>query len=95
MHHSPVSELASYRAEERFVSDQILSRDFDRDVRPPGMPSRGDPVKVKVSLYIMELGLCPEKQELTVGGYFRQGWNDPRLKYDFGNETEGQRVVLK
>ncbi len=55
-----------------------------------------NPVSVAVSLYIMELGVCPEQQELTVGGYFRQSWNDPRLKYDFGDETPpGGKTVLK
>lgn len=49
MHHAPVLELATYNAEERFVADQILSRDFDKDVRPPGKPLPGN--KIKYSLY--------------------------------------------
>ena len=84
MHH-PVSEYASYKAEDRFVAEQILARDFDIDERPPGKPNPEDPVKVTVSLYVMELGVCARNQELTVGGYFRQSWNDPRLAYNFGD----------
>ena len=55
-----------------------------------------DPVNITVSMYVMELHLCEKMQQLVVGGYFRQSWNDPRLKYDFGEAAnEGQRTVLK
>ena len=39
-------------------------------------------------MYIMELGLCSKHQELTIGGYFRQFWKDPRLAIDLGDEDE-------
>ncbi len=95
MHH-PVSEYASYKAEDRFVAEQILARDFDIDERPPGKPNPEDPVKVTVSLYVMELGVCARNQELTVGGYFRQSWNDPRLAYNFGDmvRNSGQKLPV-
>jgi len=78
------------------VADQILSRDFDKDVRPPGRPNPEDAVKIKASMHIMELNLCKHHQELTVGGYFRQKWNDPRLAYDFGDDSNGEsRITMK
>jgi hypothetical protein len=33
-------------------------------------------------VYVTELGLCSHSQSLTVGGYLRQSWTDPRLVVD-------------
>ena len=43
-------------------------------------------MEVKLSIYINDLGLCSKHQELTIGGYFRQRWNDPRLAIDLGGD---------
>ncbi len=83
--HDHVSRLlASYRAKEKAIERMILNRDIDKGVRPPGKDAVTDPVKVKLSMYINDLGLCKKYQELSVGGYFRQRWNDPRLAIDLG-----------
>ena len=45
-------------------------------------------------MYIMELGLCSKHQELTVGAYLRQFWNDPRLAIDVGQSENGGVTTL-
>ena len=46
--------------------------------------------RVKVNMYITEVEFDPKKQRFTLGGYFRQFWNDPRLAVD----KKSQTVVL-
>jgi len=78
------------------VARQILGRDFDKDLRPPGRPNPDNAVKVRASIQVIELSLCERRQELTVGGYFWQRWNDPRLAYDFGEGSNGEsRITLR
>ena len=37
-----IESLSSYRSKERYVKDVILSRDFDKDARPPGKNNVGE-----------------------------------------------------
>ena len=44
-------------------------------------------------MYIMELGLCPKHQELTVMGFFRQFWTDRRLEVPAQLRPEGDKKI--
>ncbi|CAG2112646.1 unnamed protein product [Medioppia subpectinata] len=49
---------------------------YDKDVRP----NLGEmPVKVNVSMYVIDYTLDSPNREMNVNIYFRQLWNDPRL----------------
>lgn len=47
--------------------------------RPPGQNNPEDPIEIKLTAYITEINICEKSQQMTVSGYFRQFWTDPRL----------------
>lgn len=61
------------------VIDNLLNG-YDRRLRPN---YGGDPVDVKVSMYVISVSSLSEADmEFTLDFYFRTHWNDPRLRFE-------------
>ncbi|TRY67073.1 hypothetical protein TCAL_03450 [Tigriopus californicus] len=70
----------SYKAREQWLAQETIPSNYDKRFRPPPVSDHEDgPVQVNISMYIQELSICSYRQQLIVGGYFRQFWVDPRL----------------
>ncbi|CAG2106153.1 unnamed protein product [Medioppia subpectinata] len=49
---------------------------YDKTLRPN---LTGDPVRINISMYIIDYAFDPIKREMRANMYYRQLWNDPRL----------------
>lgn len=73
------SEITSEQM--KYYFQTVLSHaTYDKRIRPN---QAGDPVRVKVSLYVIRLfDLDPDSESVKVSMYFRQAWQDERLSHN-------------
>eukprot|EP00931_Biecheleriopsis_adriatica_P118087 TRINITY_DN93554_c0_g1_i1.p1 TRINITY_DN93554_c0_g1~~TRINITY_DN93554_c0_g1_i1.p1 ORF type:complete len:627 (-),score=80.92 TRINITY_DN93554_c0_g1_i1:361-2241(-) len=77
-----------------FIRDYLNTAVYDKAVSPSrSCQGNGSPTVVEAQLYMNQLGEVNQRlSQVTIGGYFRQWWKDPRLA--FNSSSCFQSVVL-